>query len=111
VSNPAKATNSPYLETLRAKKAAIIREYKSRGCDRCGELHPATLDLHHVEERHPRLRCRKGNGQLRIGGFYWRDLSFADLETELKKCIVLCSNCHRKQHWDERNGNVEDVTG
>src|SRR5215471_11707213 len=82
----------PYIKALRAKKAAMVSEYKnSRGCERCGETHPATLDLHHREERHPRLR-RKINGRPHVGGDRWRDLSFVDLEAELKKCIVLCSN-------------------
>lgn len=28
------------------------------------------------------------------------------IEKEILKCILLCSNCHRKHHWEER-GNVE----
>jgi len=86
------------MRDLRARKIAIVREYKARGCERCGEHHPATLDLHHHEERHPRLRRVKA-GRPAIGGFFWRDLSFKDLAIELEKCIVLCSNCHRKEHW------------
>jgi hypothetical protein len=60
-------------------------------CVNCGENHPATFDFHHVE-RHPDNRkvhkLLQGNN---IGGA---------LE-EIKKCIVLCANCHRKHHWEE----------
>lgn len=30
-------------------------------------------------------------------------MSYAAIETELQKCIVLCSNCHKKRHWEEVN--------
>lgn len=89
-----------YVYALRKRKAAIIKEFKeSRGCQRCGEMHPATLDLHHVnpEDKHPRLKRKNASGSRRTGGYFWRDLSYADLEAELNKCQVLCSNCHRKQ--------------
>jgi hypothetical protein len=64
-------------------------------CVNCGENHPATFDFHHVE-RHPDNRkvhkLLQGNN---IGGA---------LE-EIKKCIVLCANCHRKHHWEEEQEN------
>ncbi len=25
------------------------------------------------------------------------------IQTEIDKCILLCSNCHREEHWNERN--------
>jgi hypothetical protein len=81
------------MEKHRIEKKAFIASYKAkRGCSQCGESHPATLDLHHKKPgtRHPRL-TRKGNG----GGSRWVLLSWADLDKELKKCIVLCANCHR----------------
>lgn len=27
---------------------------------------------------------------------------------EIEKCEVLCSNCHRKEHWSERTGITID---
>ena len=80
----------------RRKKIAMIRDYRAaHGCSDCGENHPACLDLHHLDPstKDPRLG--------KIKGRRWDALSFADIETELQKCIVLCSNCHKKRHWAE----------
>lgn len=74
---------------LRAEFAA----YKaSLCCTQCGENHPATLDFHHVI-RDP--ANRKINDLLKRGAFHRAMKEIAE------KCIVLCSNCHRKHHWDE----------
>lgn len=84
-------------QRMRARKSAIVKEYRnSRGCARCPERHPATLDLHHREgeEKHPRMRTSYGRG-------YWLHLSFEDIIIELAKCDVLCANCHRKHHYEE----------
>lgn len=100
-------------DRLRKRKAEIIRRWKEdRGCQRCPERHPATLDLHHVDpaDKHPRLRHRnrkKADGGKRTGGYFWRDLSYADLAAELAKCVVLCSNCHRKLEWEARRPPAE----
>lgn len=68
-------------------------EFKSRlSCEKCGESHPATLDFHHVL-RHP---TNKKIYELTKNGAY-----DAAIQEIMHKCIVLCSNCHRKHHWEE----------
>lgn len=62
-------------------------------CMKCGENHPAALDLHH---RDPALKDR-GVSDL-MGWSRQRILK------ELAKCDILCASCHRKLHWEERNG-------
>lgn len=63
-------------------------------CCRCGESHPACLDFHHrdpaTKEFDVSIATNRGFGRPRI-------------KAEIAKCDVLCSNCHRKLHWDERN--------
>jgi hypothetical protein len=60
-------------------------------CVRCGENHPATLDFHHAIRLPNNRKVHKlaGAGMLK-----------AAME-EIKKCIVLCANCHRKHHYEE----------
>jgi hypothetical protein len=71
----------------RDKFADEVREYKvSRGCAHCGENHPAVLDLHHLDPTVKDLHPSDARGR-RL--FY----------EEAQKCIVLCSNCHRKVHY------------
>jgi rubredoxin len=69
------------------------REYKSTlSCVQCGQNHPATLDFHHIE-KHP--SNRKVNKLV-------TNHAFKKAAEEVKKCKVLCSNCHRIHHHNER---------
>lgn len=88
------------LDTVRAKSAARKRKIRADfaafkatlACTKCGENHPATLDFHHHT---PNPANKKINELIRLG-------SFTRAMQEIKdKCIVLCSNCHRKHHWEE----------
>ncbi len=73
-----------------------VRQYllhvkNTHGCSRCQERHPACLDFHH---RDPEGKEFSVSDFLRR-----RQPRFADLLAELEKCILLCSNCHRREHW------------
>lgn len=91
---------------LRNRKRDIVRAYRARGCSRCGEDHPAVLDLHHRDPntKHACLRKQQQRDGYRKGssGRGWGYMSFSALEAELAKCEVLCSNCHRKETWEAR---------
>jgi hypothetical protein len=68
-----------------------VRELKAKSvCERCGENHPATLDFHHKDPT-------KKDGSIYKMAQQW---SIARLKKEIEKCIILCSNCHRKHHWN-----------
>jgi len=89
-SEPARTRSAKCKRNMRAKFA----EYKSTlSCVQCGENHPATLDFHHHTPHPDNLKI---NDLIRGGR-----LAFALKEIE-EKCLVLCSNCHRKHHYDER---------
>jgi len=78
----------------RRSQAAEFAEFKAtKSCIKCGESHPATLDFHHVE-RHP---DNKKVHKLVRDGHWWKRI-----EEEIAKCVVLCSNCHRIHHHEER---------
>lgn len=71
-----------------------FKEFKSRlSCVQCGENHPATLDFHH-HTPHP---ANRKISSLITDGQYTRAI-----QEIAEKCIVLCSNCHRKHHYEEQ---------
>lgn len=57
-------------------------------CERCGEDHPACIDLHH---RDPRDKDFSLSDMAEKYGW-------ARMLAEIAKCEVLCANCHRKEH-------------
>ena len=68
--------------------------YKAdKGCATCGERHPACLDFHH---RDPSTK------EFNIASKSAMEHSLARLMKEIHKCVLLCSNCHRKLHYKER---------
>jgi hypothetical protein len=74
----------------RAKVLQFLRKYKQRsGCRLCGEnSSPDVLDFHHIN---PSAKKMSITSMARMRGM----LSILD---EIEKCVVLCSNCHRKMH-------------
>lgn len=69
----------------------FITKYKTPCCE-CGEDHPAVLDFHHVDPSQKSFSINEG---------IKNKVSCAKMLTEIEKCIVLCSNCHRKHHYAE----------
>jgi hypothetical protein len=86
----------------RVKKASIERKRRLKGewvqykatlaCDRCGASHPAIIDFHHPD------REDKEHNIFRLVA----DGAFKKVWEEIKKCVVLCSNCHRIEHFNEQ---------
>lgn len=69
-----------------------LSEYKSNlSCSTCGESHIACLDFHHKDPSHKEIAISSAV-----------NYSIQRIKYELEKCIVLCSNCHRKHHYNER---------
>ena len=80
------------------KKRQILLDARAGGCIKCGEKHLACLDFHH----------RDGKDKLgHIGEF--RKFAIDKVLAEIAKCDVLCANCHRKHHYDERQRLSEGV--
>lgn len=63
-------------------------------CSVCGESRFYCLDFHHMD---PREKEKDPSRLIE---------SPRKLEQELKKCIVLCSNCHRELHYKEKHNIV-----
>ncbi len=74
-----------------AEKKQLLDDARWGGCARCPEKDLACLDFHH-RDRSDKL------GHLGVV----RRFSKARILAEIAKCDVLCANCHRKHHRDER---------
>jgi predicted HNH restriction endonuclease len=80
---------SPNDVRYREKKLNIISTYKASGCQICrwsGEKQ--VLDLHHIDP----------NNKVTDVSKIISSKGIKDLIEEIKKCIVLCANCHRLVH-------------
>ncbi len=85
------ADRREYLIAAVTKRRRILKirgvELLGGKCCLCGyDRHPGTLDFHHVDP------TTKSFG-VSAGGF---SRSWKSIENELKKCILVCANCHRE---------------
>ncbi len=79
----------------RAMLRQWLYEYKRKECqcEQCNEGHPACLDFHHVGEK-----------ELGIAEMVARGYSPENILEEISQCMVLCANCHRKEHYEYPDG-------
>jgi hypothetical protein len=86
------------VQTVKTRKnvARLVKklwDYKeSRGCDRCPENFPPCLEFHH-------RRGRKIDGDECVSTLAHRTGSWKRIMQEVKKCLLLCANCHRKETY------------
>lgn len=69
-------------------------EYKGWSCTKCGLIekdHPEIYDFHHLDPNEKEFNISKNA------------LIFDKIKNELDKCVVLCANCHRKEHANTRH--------
>lgn len=78
-----KRVNHKKLEAMR-----FVKEHKEKvGCLHCKIKDPTLLDFHHLE---PEKKLYN------ISEMVKRGMAIDLILDEMAKCIVLCSNCHRK---------------
>ena len=80
------------LREQRREKKEWLDSQKVK-CARCPETHVACMDFHH---RDPSEK----DGTLSQKVATW---TLERIKTEVAKCDVLCANCHRKLHYDEKH--------
>jgi predicted nucleic-acid-binding Zn-ribbon protein len=73
-----------------------IREFitnikKTKSCVRCGNDDFRVLDFHHIREK------SIGISEIQRAG--WAE---SKILKEIEKCEVLCSNCHRIHHYENK---------
>lgn len=70
-------------------RAELFASWKSRlSCECCGESFSQCLDFHHVDSSSKEFTLSEAIGRYGL----------ARMVEELKKCVVLCKNCHCKVH-------------
>jgi len=75
------------------KRVDKFREYKKTlKCNRCGYDDYRALEFHHTDDN------KEGNPSVVA-----RQKSWGNVIEELNKCEVLCSNCHRIEHFHYRS--------
>lgn len=83
---------STYLARARANTKRYVQEYrewrKTLVCECCGEDDEVCIDLHHLDP------TKKDFNVSTVG----QSSGLASILEEVKKCAVVCSNCHRKIH-------------
>ena len=83
-------------EKLNARRRELKKEWDAfkctLKCTKCGFSHHAALDFHHEDPATKTGNVHRfvSNGQ------------FSRAYEEIKKCIVLCANCHRIVHYNEK---------
>lgn len=85
-----------------SKNYEYLKEYTQRlkkigKCKNCGDHRWYVLDFHHTENK------EEGISNLLKG------CSIEKLKKEIRKCTLLCSNCHRELHHFERNGDEANL--
>ena len=101
-------THKESIQARVARNKRLAREkwieFKAQQlCHHCGASHPAIIDFHHV------VRDGTQESVNRMAA----DNRWAAIYEEVKKCIPLCSNCHRILHWTESRGRMitKNMTG
>jgi hypothetical protein len=94
-----KARLSDKSKKSRKEHRALWAEYKTMlACSVCGFAHPAVIDFHHP----PGTKTHGVNSLIKNG-------RYALAYEEAAKCIILCANCHRIHHYNEKGAKAPSI--
>jgi len=98
---PAVVTEGPTgSPTKRERLQRWSFEYRrERGCQQCDERNPVCLQFHHPED---------ANKRRSVGGMIADSYPEEDVRTEADRCVVLCANCHRREHFEPPESYRDD---
>lgn len=85
----AKIRREKVREILHQQMAKYLEDKK---CQICGENDPRVLDFDHLDPKQKTISVARAVSN----GAAWSDILL-----EIKKCRILCSNCHRKHTADQ----------
>lgn len=70
-------------------------------CLNCGESDPTCVDFHHIDPSKKKFN---------IAGACVKHKPMEEIKEEIKKCVCLCSNCHKKFHaykWKYEDSKIK----
>lgn len=86
-----KECHSAFMKKKYQEKRTEIQDLKSQYCcAKCGESRGYVLDFHHINPD------EKENT---IARMISNNYTLSKVHDEVKKCVVLCANCHREFHY------------
>ncbi len=93
-SGPVTAENLPAADGVAATKERRLRAWTAayqqcRGCRRCDVDDPVVLQFHHVD----------GEKSAGVGELITNSAPKERVLDEVEHCVVLCANCHRREHY------------
>lgn len=78
---------------LRRKNQDWLLNFKKEGkCKICGNDDYRVLEFHHLDGK---------TKDFSISHMRNNSFSLEKMRQEIKKCAILCANCHRISHWKE----------
>lgn len=94
-----KYCHTQYMRDKYKEKKIEVQDLKiGLSCQKCGYNRcGAALEFHHInpEEKDDTISRMISN-----------NYTLEKVQEEIKKCIVLCSNCHHEFHYLEKNNNI-----
>lgn len=74
---------------FKIRQRAKLAKYKiEKGCSKCGyDKHPSALDFHHLSSSEKNYNIGEQIGSR----------PFEEVQNEIDKCEIVCSNCHRAE--------------
>ena len=77
-----------FKERRNGIRVKILEYLKDKSCECCGEADPVVLEFDHINPSQKEFVISEA-----VGKVYGWDR----IEAELKKCQILCANCHRRK--------------
>ena len=79
------------VEARQEARQFVLEYLYSHPCSKCGETDPIVLEFDHIRGKEEEIARLITNGA-----------SIDRLEKEMRRCQVLCSNCHRRKTAKEQ---------
>lgn len=78
------------LQRRRKQAKILLVEYRGGKCERCGYSKCiGALEFHHINPKEKDFSLSKTG----------RSKTIEAMKKEVDKCILLCANCHREEHF------------